>query len=64
MSKAPLPKPSRWALNAGIVVGGVIGFWISQRRGSDNVESFIITGLCCLVGAALFIYAELWLRRR
>ncbi len=63
MSKIPLPQPSRWVLNAGILVGGAIGFVISQMRGADNTEAFIITGLCCLVGAALFIYAEMWLRR-
>ena len=57
------PQPSRLVLNAGILIGGIIGFLISQNN--DNaIAAFIITGICCLIGAALFSYAEVFWHMR
>lgn len=59
--RGPLPQPSRFVLNAGILVGAAVGLLVSQARNADNLNAFVITAFCCLVGAAVFSYAEvLW----
>lgn len=66
MSNQPhnlLPQPSRLILNMGILVGGLIGLILSLSREMDATQSFIITGICCLVGAGIFSYAEVFYRR-
>ena len=59
----PLPQPSRLILNIGIVVGGLIGLILSLLRELDATQAFIITGVCCLIGAGVFSYAEVFFRR-
>lgn len=59
-----LKHPSRLALNLGILTGGLLGLLLSISRGSDNIEAFLITGLCAIVGAGLFSYTEVFLLRR
>lgn len=61
----PLPAPSRMVLNAGILVGGLIGFYIQNQAGSDNTQAFLVTGVCCFIGAFMFSVAEIgWRKRR
>ncbi len=58
-----LPQPSRFILNAGILTGGLIGFIISVQGELNATQSFMITGVCCLIGAGLFSYGEVFFRR-
>lgn len=58
-----LPQPSRIILNAGILTGGLIGFILSIQGELDATQSFMITGICCLIGAGVFSYSEVLFRR-
>lgn len=60
----PIPRPSRLVLNLGILAGAAVGFLIQSSLDSDNVQSFLITGGCALLGALVFSLAEIGLRRR
>lgn len=66
MKRSPsfLPRPSRLALNAGILSGGVIGFIIQASRNATALEAFLLTGGCCLLGALIFSLADIWWRGR
>lgn len=59
-----LKQPSRLALNLGILTGGLIGLILSLSRGADDIEAFLITGLCAIIGAGLFSYTDVFLFRR
>jgi hypothetical protein len=62
---SPLPHPSRTVLNAGILAGAIVGFLVQNALESNDVQAFLITGGCCLLGAFVFTIAELtWRRRR
>ncbi len=58
----PLPQPSRLVLNLGILSGAVVGIFLSQD--AEMLNGFVITAVCCLIGAAVFSYAEVLLSRR
>jgi hypothetical membrane protein len=58
-----LPRPSRIILNAGIIIGGLVGLTLSLLSDSDDIQAFIVTGICCLIGAGIFSYGEVMFRR-
>jgi hypothetical membrane protein len=59
----PLPRPSRFILNAGIIIGGLVGLTLSLLSDSDDIQAFMVTGVCCLIGAGIFSYSEIIFRR-
>ena len=59
----PLPRPSRIILNAGIIIGGLVGLILSLLKESNDIQAFIVTGICCLIGAGIFSYGEVIFRR-
>ena len=59
----PLPQPSRLVLNVGILIGGLIGLSLSLFKELDSTQAFIITGICCLIGAGVLSYADVFFRR-
>lgn len=52
--RSPLPTPSRLMLNLGILAGGTVGFILQALTASDNMQAFLITGVCAMLGAFVF----------
>ncbi|MCI0710114.1 MAG: hypothetical protein L0154_08120 [Chloroflexi bacterium] len=63
-SPGPLPYPSRLMLNVGIIIGGAIGFFIQNQRGSDAIEAFLITGGCAMVGALILSLIDIYVLQK
>lgn len=57
-------EPSRLVVNMGILGGGAIGLLLTYILNLDEVEGFLLTGLCALIGVALLSYGEVFLFRR
>lgn len=61
--RGPLPTPSRLMLNLGIGAGGAVGFILQAQTASDDVQAFLITGGCALLGAFVFSYIDVTRQR-
>lgn len=62
--RGSLPTPSRLMLNLGIVAGGVVGFILQALTASDNIQAFLITGVCAMLGAFIFSYIDVTRQQR
>lgn len=56
-------EPSRGVVNAGVVVGGILGIMITVSQSLTDTNAFLITGFCCLATVALFSYFEIFIVR-
>lgn len=56
-------EPSRIVVNAGILAGGAVGIFITLSQSLNDVNGFLLTGLCALIAVAIFSYVEVFVIR-
>ncbi|HLA43413.1 MAG TPA: hypothetical protein VJZ27_08270 [Aggregatilineales bacterium] len=62
--RARLVTAPRLYINAAIIIGGIIGFFVQAAMNMDNEGAFIITGAFCFIAVIIVNFAWLYHVRR